>query len=183
MSTTARRITVEEYYAASVPGERTQLIGGEIVVSEPRPIHGVLQARLMGALQAWIEAAPGRGIASGPTDVVLTEYDAYGPDIVWIAEKHVPEDLEERLVRVPDLCVEIRSPSTWRYDIGRKKSVYEAGGLPELWLVDHDAVLAYRRSDPAERTFDVALELGREDRLTSPQLPGFAVELTRLFRP
>jgi Uma2 family endonuclease len=183
MSTTAQRMTVDEYYALPVEGDRrTQLIGGEVVVSEPLPIHAVLQARLLGALQAWIDGGPARGIAGGPTDVVLTEYDAYGPDIVWIAENHLPDDLEKRLARVPDLCVEVRSPSTWRYDIGRKKSVYEAGGLPELWLVDYDAVLAFRRSQRDEPSFDVALELGREDTLTSPLLAGFTLELGRLFR-
>ena len=183
MSTTAQRMTVDEYYALPVEGDRrTQLIGGEVVVSEPLPIHAVLQARLLGALQAWIDGGPARGIAGGPTDVALTAYDAYGPDIVWIAENHLPDDLEKRLARVPDLCVEVRSPSTWRYDIGRKKSVYEAGGLPELWLVDYDAVLAFRRSQPGEPSFDVALELGREDTLTSPLLPGFTLELGRLFR-
>jgi Uma2 family endonuclease len=100
-----------------------------------------------------------------------------------VSEQHVPGDLEKRLARVPDLCVEVRSPSTWRYDIGRKKSVYEASGLPELWLVDYDAVLVFRRSQPAEPSFDVALELSREDRLASPQLPGFGLDLAGLFRP
>jgi Uma2 family endonuclease len=183
MSATVQRLTVDEYYALPVEGDRrTQLIGGEVVVSEPLPIHAVLQLRIAAALQSWTDAAGGRGLTMLTTDVVMTEYDAYGPDIVWIAETHLPDDLEKRLARVPDLCVEVRSPSTWRYDIGRKKSVYEAGGLPELWLVDYDAVLVFRRSEPAESTFDVALELAREDRLTSPQLPGFELDLARLFR-
>jgi Uma2 family endonuclease len=180
---TAQRLTVDEYYALPTEGDRrTQLIGGEVVVSHPRPIHAVLQMRIAAALQGWADADDGRGLAMLTTDVVLTEYDAYGPDIVWVSEKRVPRDLEKRLARVPDLCVEVRSPSTWRYDIGRKKSVYEASGLAELWLVDHDAVLVFRRSGPAEPTFDVALELNREDRLTSPQLPGFGLDLARLFR-
>jgi hypothetical protein len=42
--------------------------------------------------------------------------------------------------------------------------------------------LETRRSGPAEPAFDVALELNREDRLESPQLSGFALELARLFR-
>ena len=71
----------------------------------------------------------------------------------------------------------------WRYDVGAKRAVYERGGLPELWLVDDRAqsVLVYRRSAPAEPTFDVALELARGETLTSPQLPGFALSLDELF--
>jgi Uma2 family endonuclease len=84
---------------------------------------------------------------------------------------------------VPDLAVEVRSPSTWRYDIGAKKSAYERAGLPELWLVDvaADVVLVFRRSSPRAASFDVALELGRDDALGSPLLPGFALALGALF--
>jgi Uma2 family endonuclease len=88
-----------------------------------------------------------------------------------------------RLARVPELCVEIRSPSTWRYDVGVKKSIYEAAALPELWLVDSEAatVLVFRRSAPESPRFDVALELRRGDTLTSPQLPRFELTLDQLF--
>lgn len=95
----------------------------------------------------------------------------YGPDLLWIAERYRPRDLHERLGRVPELCVEIRSPSTWRYDVGAKKSGYEGGGLPELWLVDDVAatVLVFRRAAPEVARFDLALELGLGETLTSPQ--------------
>lgn len=183
MSTTATRMTAEEYFAATKKlDRRSQLIDGRMVANEPRPIHQVLLTRLVSALHVWTEAGDGRGLALPPVDVVMGNRDVYAPDVVWIAQQHVPADLTKRLPRVPDLCVEIRSPSTWRYDVGRKKSVYQAGGLPELWLVDHKSVLVFRRSDPSESSFDVELELVSGDSLTSPQLPGFALELSRLFR-
>jgi Uma2 family endonuclease len=184
MGATATRMTSEEFFAVTVEGDHKQLVDGAIVVPEARPIHGVLQARLLMALARWVESAEGRGLVLPPVDVVLDDYNVYGPDLVWIAERHRPSDLRERLARVPELCVEIRSPGTWRYDVGAKKSGYEAGGLPELWLVDDVAgtVLAFRRSAPDVATFDVALELGRGETLTSPQLPGFELALDDLFR-
>jgi Uma2 family endonuclease len=183
MSETATRMTVEEYHAVSVEGDRKQLVDGAIVVSEPKLAHGVLQIRLGSAIQAWIEAGEGRGIASMPTDVMLDEHNLFGPDLIWIAEEHRPPDLNRYPERVPDLCVEVRSPGTWRYDVGAKKNAYERGGLPELWLVDDVAktVLVFRRSTPDARTFDVALELAGDDELASPQLPGFALPVERLF--
>jgi Uma2 family endonuclease len=183
LNATTAQITADEYFAMSVEGDRTELVGGQIVVDEPRPLHGVLQARITSALQVWVEAAQDRGLVILPTDVVMTQHDVYGPDISWVAPRNVPDDLTQRLGRVPDLCVEVRSPSTWRYDVGRKKSIYEAGGLPELWLVDYKTVLVYRRSQPAGPSFDVALELTHGDQLTSPQLSGFRLDLARLFRP
>ena len=184
MRATATRMTADEYYAVSTEGDCTQLVDGAIVVNEPKLIHGVVQLRLAAAFDNWIDAGPGRGIASMPTDVVVDEHNVFAPDIVWIAEAHRPPDLNRYPDRVPDLCVEIRSPATWRYDIGAKKSAYERAGLPELWLVDDAAetVLIFRRTRPDTPVFDVALELARGDQITSPQLPGFALPIERLFR-
>ncbi len=80
--------------------------------------------------------------------------------------------------------VEIRSPGTWRYDVGTKRSAYESSGLPELWLVDDrsETVLVYRRSEPGGDSFNVALELDRGETLSSPHMPGFALALEQLFK-
>lgn len=73
--------------------------------------------------------------------------------------------------------------STWRYDIGVKKDHYERAGLSELWLVDTESelLLVYRRSTPSAPEFDVALELGAGEELTSPPLPGFTLAVEELF--
>jgi Uma2 family endonuclease len=184
MGATATRMTAEQFFAITVEGDRKQLVDGVIVPPEALPLHGLLQVRLLTALANWIAAGKGRGLVLPPVDVILDEYNVYGPDLVWIAERHRPRDMNVRLARIPELCVEIRSPSTWRYDVGVKKSVYEAAGLPELWLVDSEAatVLVFRRSEPQAPTFDVALELRRGETLTSPPLPGFELALEELFR-
>ena len=84
---------------------------------------------------------------------------------------------------MPDLAVEVRSPSTWRYDIGAKRTGYERRGLRELWLVDTEArsVLIYRRARAASEGFDVGLEAVGSDTLTSPLLPGFALAVEEVF--
>ncbi len=185
MAPIATRLTADEYYAITVEGDRKQLVDGEIVVNEPKLIHAELQARLLIALRLWIEAGEGRGFASLPSDVRMDAYNVYGPDLLWFSEEHRPIDLNAYPERVPDLCVEIRSASTWRYDVGAKKRVYEQGALPELWLVDDGAesVIVYRRSKPESGVFDVALELTCGETLTSPQLPGFVLALNELFAP
>jgi Uma2 family endonuclease len=184
MGATATRLTAEQYYAVTLEGDRKQLVDGEVVVNEPRAIHALLQMRLAFALQAWVQAEQGRGLALMPTDVRMDEHNVYGPDLLWFSAAHVPPNLDAYPDRVPDLCAEIRSASTWRYDIGAKKRVYEGGGLPELWLVDDaaDTVLVYRRSRAEAPTFDVALELGPGEALTSPQLPAFELDVAELFR-
>lgn len=183
MSPIATRITAEQYYALTVEGDHKQLVDGEIVVNEPKLIHAELQLRLAVAMRVWTAAASGRGQVFLPTDVSLDEHNVYGPDLLWVANGRVPSDLDAYPEHLPDLCVEIRSEGTWRYDIGAKKRGYEMAGLPELWLVDHaaDVLLAYRRSGAVAETFDVALELSKADTLTSPQLPGFELALAEFF--
>ncbi|CAN5563770.1 Uma2 family endonuclease [soil metagenome] len=185
MSAVATRMTAEQYLAVDYGDDRwRELIGGVVVVNEPLPIHALFQLRLLRAIDSWVEAASGRGLVLPPADVVMTEHDVYAPDLLWLSESKVPDSLERRLEGIPDLAVEIRSPSTWRYDVGRKRSVYEERGLGELWLVDGTSrtVLVFRRGT-SSLCFDIALELSTAQSLGSPQLPGFTLALSELFAP
>ena len=175
------RMTAAEYFEVSFEGDRMQLVDGVMVLNEPTPEHQLVCTRLLIALSNWANEAPERGLALMPIDVQMTELDVYGPDLVWFAPGRA-KSVPELAGQIPDLVAEVRSPSTWRYDVGRKRSVYETGGVPELWLVDTkaEAVLVYRRSAPGVGRFDVALEL--TDTLNSPLLPGFSLDVKELFR-
>ena len=183
--TVAERMTADHYLAMAEedPRRNVQLIAGEVVVSEPDPVHQRAVGKLFVRLVAWVESGNRRGEAFLPLDVKLDEENVYAPDLLWYAGGHGPAEDRPRPHPVPDLAVEVRSPSTWRYDIGVKKQVYETRGLAELWLADPAArtVLVYRRSTPAAKIFDVALEPGPGESLSSPLLPGFELPLDELF--
>jgi Uma2 family endonuclease len=108
------------------------------------------------------------------------------PDVWWLNEEHVPPDDTVCLQRVPDLAVEVRSPGTWRYDVGVKRQRYEAAGLPELWLVDplDQTFRVLRRSAPAAAHFDVeeGWSAAAGDEAHSAQLPGWTMPVGLLFR-
>jgi Uma2 family endonuclease len=179
-------MTAEEYLARPYDERERgwELIGGEIVdMHDPLLPHELVRMELLDALRAWTREQPARGLAIGSIDVGIGPHDVYGPDVHWYREDRVPPRDSGRPYPVPDLAVEIRSPSTWRYDIGAKKSGYERAGLPELWLVDTaaDDVLIFRRSRPDAPAFDVALELTRDETLTSPALAGFALPVATIF--
>jgi Uma2 family endonuclease len=179
---TKTRITADEYLAMEeLEGRRTDLIDGEIVVNEPTRWHQDAVKEIVLALGMWEREGTGRGVACLPLDIKLDEFNVYAPDVLWYAEGRAPAITAPRPYAPPDLVVEIRSPSTWRHDIGRKKSGYEAAGVRELWLVDFTSVLVFRRSDPKRPDFDVTLELTAEETLTSPLLPGFALPLAGLY--
>jgi Uma2 family endonuclease len=182
---TAEPMTADEYLALEPPParRRLELVEGEVVVHEPTWMHGDAQERIVFALGQWTRAAAGRGRAHLPLDVKLDERNVYAPDVVWYCEGRVPARNDPPPYPPPDLAVEVRSPSTWRFDIGAKKRNYERYGVAELWLVDTAAgvVLVFRRSSPKAPAFDLSEELDTQATLTSPLLPGFALPVAEIF--
>ncbi|CAN5527459.1 hypothetical protein BH20ACT19_BH20ACT19_06080 [soil metagenome] len=182
----AEGMTAKEYLAQPEPESGrawTSLVEGEVVVAVPTPLHNYVADDLSFSLQSWARAKRGRGRVMSPLDVRLDECNVFNPDILWYAEGRAPARDAPRPSPMPDLAIEVRSPSTWRFDIGAKKAAYERHALPELWLVDTAAevVLVFRRSQTDVPTFDRAFELARDDRLGSPLLEKFALEVGRLF--
>lgn len=134
-------------------------------------------------LTMWLRNHPGHGEAGIPVDLHLDDRNVFAPDVWWVPEEARPARDAKRIVGPPALAVEVRSPSTWRYDVGAKRKTYERLGLAQLWLVDteSDSVLVYRRSSPESPEFDVALELGAGQSLATPLIPGFEIDLGQLF--
>lgn len=178
-------MTAEEFLARPerTSATRSELIDGELVTSEPTWNHNNAQMAIASALQVWSRSASSRGRAGLPLDVQFDDDNVYVPDVVWYREGRVPPRDAPPPYPVPDLAVEVRSPSTWRFNIGLKKDIYERDGVAELWLVDTaaDVVLVFRRSTPEAPRFDVALELDSGETLTSPLLPGFALAVSEVF--
>ena len=68
-------------------------------------------------------------------------------------------------------------------DIRVKRRLCEEHPMGEVWLIDHIApvVFVYRRSGRKARHFDVEVELGMDDSLSSPAMPGLAIAVGELL--
>lgn len=181
-----QRMTAEEFVALPVPerGRPWNLIEGEVVVSDPTAKHGHAQGNFFGALWDWSRRDEGRGHVVFPRDIGIDHRNVFVPDVLWCAAGRLPDPESPPPYAMPDLAVEVRSPSTWRHDLGPKKTGYERRGLPELWLVDTVglAVLVSRLSTAGAAAFDAELRLEVEDVITSPLLPGFDLAVADVFR-
>jgi Uma2 family endonuclease len=179
----ATDLTAEEFLARDDWPRGSQLIAGEVIVNQPALPHQLILGKLHVRLLAWAEAEPGRGLPGLSVDLILSPADVYAPDLWWLREERRPAPGARALDGLPDLVVEVRSPSSWRYDVGVKRFRYEAGGVAELWLVDTESrsVLVYRRTSPESATFDEAVELAEAETLASPLLPGFALPVASVF--
>lgn len=179
------RMTAEEFIALPVPehGRPWNLVNGEVVVNEAGLPHQRALRVIDRALDRWAEADERRGEVVFPIDVKLDERNVFAPDVLWYSPRTAPDQGSRPPYPMPDLAVEVRSPSTWRYDIGAKKDGYEKHGLKELWLVDTEAgsILVFRRSKPSATTFDIAIEFAAGETLTSPLLLGFELPVEAIF--
>jgi Uma2 family endonuclease len=131
MALTDQRMTAEEFLELPLDEYRfTQLIDVEIVVFEAILRHQRITGFIYRRLAEWTEAAPGRGEAGIPVEVVLDDRNVFSPDVWWLRETHKPDRDAKRLYEAPDLAIEVRSPSTWRYDIGPRRTPTSGWACP-----------------------------------------------------
>src|SRR5436190_6786407 len=130
MSTVAERLTADDYLARDDP-RRTELIDGVVLVNEPSILHQHVCGLVYQALAAWTRSPTGRGTATLPINIPLDAQNVLAPDVMWF-DGGLPLSAVNA-PRVPELVVEVRSPGTWRFDVGRKRDLYERHSVKELW--------------------------------------------------
>ena len=110
-----------------------ELIGGKVFMMSPATVNHVLISnniyRIFGNYLHGKTCLPiGDGVL-----VFLTEEDRFVPDFMVVCDRSKVRP--NGVHGTPDLVVEVLSPSTARYDRGRKKDVYEQCGVKEYWIV------------------------------------------------
>lgn len=118
-------------------------------------------------------------VIDSPIDLQLSDVDVVQPDLVVVlAENRIIT--QTRIRGVPDLVIEILSPSNRKHNTELKKQLYEQFAVPEYWIVDPDecVVVRYRLDDTGK--FGQLTEF--KDAITFDGLPGGAVvDLTRVW--
>lgn len=133
------KLTYEEYRLFPDDGRRHEIIdGGHHVSPAPNTNHQNASRHIQFFLYDQIER-PGLGsVYDAPVDVQFAETDVVQPDLVVVMRENRSIIIPSRIRGVPDLIVEILSPSTASYDRTLKLSLYERFGVPEFWIVDVD---------------------------------------------
>jgi Uma2 family endonuclease len=166
-------------------GLRHEIIDGVHIVSPAPGIrHQRLVRRLASALDRYLESHPGRGeFFAVPVDVVFTLYDVVEPDLVFIAARQSHIVTEKNVRGAPAIVVEVFSPGTTRRDRTLKRRLFEREGVGEYWMVDPVAntVEVLRRRADGSLPRVAVLTARNQDRLATPLLPGFSIDLARLF--
>jgi Uma2 family endonuclease len=158
MATESATWTVAQRDRLPDDGNKYEVVGGELFVT-PMPSwrHQWIAHDLVELLAPYVREHRLGSAFDLITDVIGSDKDVVVPDVVVY-----PFTRENSPVRAidaprPILVAEIRSPTTWRRDVGPKRDLYVALGVPEYWIVDPDerAVTVVRFGHADERVTDI----------------------------
>jgi Uma2 family endonuclease len=179
---TTQLMTIEEFAEISEPG-RFDLIRGELICMSPAGLrHGVIASRIARAMGNHVSdgdlgevpiAETGYMVSTDPPVVLC-------PDASFIRSERLPQDdlPDGFFQQVPDIAVEVVSPSDRMSDVSAKVDEYILAGTPLVWVVEprRRAVTVYRP--------DGSIQVLREgDELDAANvLPGLRLRIADIFR-
>lgn len=164
-----------------------ELIDGEIIEVSPEVLqHMVLIKLFLRELFKLEDVGLGQAFAEGTFAQLEGSNWVTGsriPDVMfylqtrwdkYLAEMANPE--KKPLVLYPDLVVEVVSPNDSYTVLNRKVRIYLADGVQVVWVVDpRTQTIDVWRNDGSQK------QLTKTDTLTDPILPGFSIELAKVF--
>ncbi len=176
-------LTTEDLDACPDDGNRYELIGGELFVSRaPRVEHQLVIQNVLKPMLIYLDQNPIGTIVIG-AGAVFSKHDAVIPDLVFVRYERWTEIISEgKFTGPPDIVVEVLSPGVGnrRRDLSVKCQLYAKYGVLEYWVIDPEdrTVAIYRLSGS---TLERTATLMDDDKLTSPILPGFELNLSAIF--
>ena len=177
----SRLITIEEF--EKYPEDcRYDLIEGELVDMPPMAglEHGIIGDRLASRAAVYADDHDlGAGAFAETRFTIERSPDtSIGPDWAFIAKERLPHPAPKGYAAiVPDLVLEVRSPSDTEREAVAKMQRWIRAGVRLGWELNLDAqVLTVYRQEQPPRTVDIDGVIDGED-----VLPGFTLPMRRLF--
>jgi Uma2 family endonuclease len=182
MATTEMLLTADEYSRLPDNGCPTELVRGRIVtMNVPNFQHGMLCNRIGRLLGNYAEERQLGYVLNNDAGVVTQrEPDTVrGPDVCFYSYLRVPKGTIPAGYPnvVPEVAIEVRSPSDRWAKVLEKVSEYLNAGVDSVYVVDAQlrSVFAYTADQPNET-------LDNDDELTfPPPLDGLRIGVRRLF--
>jgi Uma2 family endonuclease len=169
-----------------LPEERRELLDGELLMAaSPARKHQLVVKRLEHVLYQAELAGYGE-VWPAPFDVYLDQHNVTQPDLLFVTQPRLAIIQEDKVLGVPDLIVEILSPTTAHIDRGRsrkgKLGVYQRFGLPSYWIIDpkEEVISVFTLLDGCFPEAPLLYRPG--DVLTHPLFPDIPISVGELFQ-
>jgi len=171
--------TLEDLLNMPEDGLKHELVNGEIVVSPGGWKHSEIAIKISHILATFLEGHPIGKIGGSDLGVWLSNGNLRSPDVTFVCNEKLPkeEDQYKFAEFVPDLAVEVLSPSDRPGFVSEKIREFLENGVPIVWLVDpaQKTVTEYRSlSEIKQYSGDGVIS-------AEPVLPGFSSSIARFF--
>lgn len=131
-----------------------ELDGGELILVPPTgPIHGDIEARMVGRLLRFVEERRIGKVVCGEVGFQLAHDTVRAPDVAFLSEgrlKAVPFPRDGFYPGAPDLAIEVLSPGDAAGELLRKAGRFLEAGASLVWILDprRRLITVYRREGP-----------------------------------
>lgn len=161
-----------------------ELIDGRIIMTPPAGWpHGEYESGIVAALRDFVTTHQLGRVFGSSQGFRLTEKDTVAPDAAYVSNQRWAESpspvVGKPLRVIPNLVVEILSPTTAKNDLEDKRALYERCGVDEYWIVDPQKPSMTIWALKGDQYEEVDAARGR-GRVRSRILPGFSVALDEL---
>jgi Uma2 family endonuclease len=131
------RFRADDIWDVPEDGKRYEVIdGGLYVTTAPDLDHQRPAGSVFGFIWSYLRTHPIGEVFSAPVGLILDQENGLQPDVVYVSRERAGILTRRGIRGVPDLIVEVLSPSTEARDRGVKQRRYAAGGVPHYWIVD-----------------------------------------------
>ena len=181
MAPSAAPLSADDLLRARIPGKRTELVQGRLVVREPAgSLHGLVAMNLGVEIAMYARGTSAGAVFAAETGFKLTtDPDTVrAPDVAFIAQERLPpRDARGYPALAPDLVVEVLSPDDRPGEVLAKVADWLSAGSRLVWVVDPERRVArvYRR----DGTEAIVVEPGALD--GEDVLPGFSCALATVL--
>jgi len=176
----SRKLDYDDYLRLPDDGKRYEILDGELYVAPvPTPLHQRVSKRLQRQLEDYFETRALGEVFNAPIDIIFGRHDVAQPDLLVVTN---PDQVAGRGIEgVPQLIVEVLSPSTRRHDRDVKMLRYAVLSVPHYWIVDPEGkwVECFRLESSSYRH---ALTAEGDAQFTAPERPDLIISLADLWR-
>ena len=176
--------TYDDWRSLPDDGTRYEVIDGTLFMAPPPSVaHQKTSNGLAYLLTDYVYKNNLGQIFTAPIGVHLPNQDVpLQPDIVFVARSNEEIIGSQYIEGVPDLVIEILSPSNWPYDRNEKFLTYQQVGVLEYWIVDYRAKTVERFSfDEGEYLLWKGIRHVGEN-VASQVLVGLEIAVADIFR-
>lgn len=175
-----KKLTYEDYAKLpEKPGFRHEVIDG-VLIRDPSPSfhHQRVSRRLQRILEDYFNEADPKGeVFDAPLDLTLAMHTVVQPDLLYLPGSRPAQ--QDPINILPELVVEVLSPSTSRKDRVLKLNHYQSSGVLHYWILDPEDgfIEAYELRDEHY----VSIVRSHQGAFLHPSFPGLSFDIEMLF--